>query len=176
MAKNIKYSLELFEKVCELIGNGRTLTSICEEEGMPAYSTVMYWLSEAEREKREGTAKRKYVGILERYAHAREKQADHLFEECLDIADSVPLEATINATTGKVTLKGEDYARARLRIDTRKWMAGKLRPKKYGDSLELKGDKENPITQPAGDTTISIAQLITDKLVIKRNEKLDEEY
>ncbi len=31
----------------------------------------------------------------------------------------------------------EAIQRSRLRIETRKWLMGKLKPKKYGDKLEL---------------------------------------
>jgi len=67
---------------------------------------------------------------------AREEQADRLFEECLAIADD---------TTGDVVMVGKggqvervdhgNIQRSRLRVDTRKWMAGKLAPKKYGDRV-----------------------------------------
>ena len=33
-------------------------------------------------------------------------------------------------------LDAEHVQRSRLRIDTRKWMAGKLAPKKYGEKIE----------------------------------------
>ena len=33
----------------------------------------------------------------------------------------------------------------RLRVDSRKWIAAKLKPKKYGDRTTLAGDKENPV-------------------------------
>ena len=34
----------------------------------------------------------------------------------------------------------------RLKADNRKWLLSKLAPKKYGDKLELSGDKESPLT------------------------------
>ena len=56
----------------------------------------------------------------EQYARAREVQADVLADEVIEIADTEP-----------------DPNRARVMIDARKWLAGKLRPKKYGDHLKL---------------------------------------
>jgi hypothetical protein len=58
--------------------------------------------------------------FLERYARAREAQADKLFKECLTIADAA---------------RPEDVNVARLRVDTRKWAAARLAPKKYGDRV-----------------------------------------
>ena len=58
--------------------------------------------------------------FLERYARAREAQADKLFKESLEIADK--------ATPENVSV-------ARLQVDTRKWAAARLAPKKYGDHI-----------------------------------------
>jgi len=74
---------------------------------MPSTSTVFRWLEQ-------------YAGFSELYARAREIQADMLADEILEIADSEI-----------------DTNRARVMIDARKWLAGKLRPKKYGDRVEL---------------------------------------
>jgi hypothetical protein len=72
----------------------------------------------------------------EQYARARELQADAIFDECLDIADEACNDFVID-DEGGVKIDHDAINRARLRIDTRKWMAGKMRPKKYGDKLDL---------------------------------------
>ena len=41
--------------------------------------------------------------------------------------------------------------RDRLRVDTRKWVASKMKPKKYGDKVELSGPGGGPITIAAVD-------------------------
>ena len=56
-----------------------------------------------------------------RDTRAREAQADKLFKECLEIADK--------ATPENVSV-------ARLQVDTRKWAAARLAPKKYGDHIQ----------------------------------------
>jgi hypothetical protein len=38
-----------------------------------------------------------------------------------------------------------DVQRARLQVDTRKWLLSKLAPKKYGERLELTGDPDRPL-------------------------------
>jgi hypothetical protein len=65
---------------------------------------------------------------------AREAQADKLFKESLEIADK--------ATPENVNV-------ARLQVDTRKWAAARLAPKKYGDRIshDVKGRGAN--FQPA---------------------------
>ena len=104
-----KFSQELFDAVCGEIANGKGLRAISKQDGMPNKSSVLRWIAADESGK-----------LRDQYARAKEEQADEIFDECLTIAD----EASV-----------EDVQQARLRIDTRKWMAGKLRPKKYGDKV-----------------------------------------
>lgn len=130
------FTQEKADYICQELAEGRSLRKICEEDGMPSAGTVCRWLAENEQ-------------FQKQYARAREAQADVLFEEILDISDE-------SHTTTKVVGHGEDaeevvvydsvaVQRNRLRVDARKWMAGKLRPKKYGEKLELSGDSENPL-------------------------------
>ncbi len=61
--------------------------------------------------------------FCEKYARAREAQAHRETDEIRRIADA--------ATP-------EDVQVARLKIDARKWRAGKLAPKVYGDTVDVK--------------------------------------
>lgn len=81
----------------------------------------------------------------DQYTRAKEQQADAFAEEMLDIVDDsrndwVERENSRNGTTF-VALNEEAISRARLRAETRKWLMGKMRPKKYGEksSIELTG-------------------------------------
>jgi hypothetical protein len=96
---------------------------------MPAASTVCRWLAQNEE-------------FRKQYAHARELQADALFDESLDIADDDNGDLVAEKEKDGTIVRGNSVAvqRARLRIDTRKWMAGKLRPKVYGDKLDLEAN------------------------------------
>ena len=68
----------------------------------------------------------------DRYARAREGQADHYFHEMIEIADE-PLKENVEAT------------RARNRIDVRKFAVARPAPKKYGDrvSHDVQGVSNN---------------------------------
>ena len=68
------------------------------------------------------------------YARARVERADLLAEEILEIADT--------PCTNQV-----EVAQQRNRLDTRKWLASKLAPKKYGDRLQV--DSKALAFQPA---------------------------
>lgn len=104
---------EIITQICVRLVEGESLRAICRDEEMPAISTVMLWLSQDEK-------------LSEQYARAKEEQADTIFQEVLEIAD---------------TATNEEVNVARLKIDARKWMAGKLRPKVYGDKIAVGGDK-----------------------------------
>ena len=66
---------------------------------------------------------------------ARELQAEYLIDEIVEIADDGSNDY-MQKKHGPV-VDQEHMGRSRLRIDTRKWAASKLAPKKYGDKLDL---------------------------------------
>lgn len=130
------FSDAMAAEICDRLCAGESLRTICRDEHMPVCSTVFVWLS-------------KHKAFAEQYARARDVQADAIFEEILDIAD--------DARNDWMERRGEDDAgwqangehiqRSRLRVDARKWMAGKLAPKKYGEktALELSGKDGAPL-------------------------------
>ena len=73
---------------------------------MPSHETIRRWQVDKE-------------GFYEMYAHAREMRADRIVDEIIDIADNEP-----------------DPHRARVMVDTRKWVASKFYPKMYADRPE----------------------------------------
>lgn len=94
---------------------------------MPGASTVFRWL-------------RTYSEFREQYEKAKEESADALAEEILDIADNGTndfMEKENNDGSTWWEYRTEAVQRSRLRVDTRKWIASKLKPKKYGDRTNL---------------------------------------
>jgi len=120
-----KYTDELALKICsETASSSKSLKTICEESGT-FVSTVFDWLT-------------KNATFSEMYARAKELQADYLAEEMLEIAEHTEEDHT--AFTG-----GNVVQRDKLRIETRKWIASKLKPRKYSDKIDLTtgGEKIN---------------------------------
>lgn len=68
------------------------------------------------------------------YGRAKEAQAHTLAAQCLAIADDGQSDTYIDAN-GKERTDNEVVARSRLRVDTRRWLAGKLAPKVFGDKI-----------------------------------------
>lgn len=119
----IKFSQSLFDDICERIADGESLRDICADEHMPSKSALFKWLNEKPE-------------IVDQYARAKEEQADAIFDEILNIADDARNDwMERNGEDEGWQVNGEHIQRSRLRIDARKWMAGKLRPKKYGDKV-----------------------------------------
>ena len=116
------------ETICREMAMGRALINICQDDGMPGYSTVGAWRATD-------------PDFQAMYAQAREEQADWHAEQIILIADTE-----------------EDAAKARNRIDARKWAASKLKPKVYGERLNLDGDLT--VRTPDDQIDARIAQLV----------------
>jgi hypothetical protein len=124
------YSDELAARICAELACGKSLRTVCKPEGMPGLETIFRWL----REKPE---------FRDQYAHAKNESADALVEEMLDIADDASGD---HDDEGRFV--SENVQRSKLRIDTRKWIAAKMKPKKFGDQIDVNhgGQNENPLT------------------------------
>ena len=133
------YSEELTADICERLANGESLRSVCRDPDMPTGKTVFTWM-------------RKHPEFLKQYALAKEESADALVEDMLDIADNetsspVLVDGVPLMVDGKPVMGVDSaaVARARLMVDTRKWAASKLKPKKYGDAMQLTGEGGGPV-------------------------------
>lgn len=117
-APSYKWTPEIEAEIFKRIGEGESLRKICDDDWLPSRETVHKRIvADAE--------------FADRYARAREAQADTLFDQILEIADDAS--GDWEETEGGPRLNAEHVQRSKLKIDARKWMAGKLRPKVYGD-------------------------------------------
>lgn len=114
------YSKKLEDIICERIALGSSLRSICKEEDMPAMSSVFKWLREVQ-------------GFSEHYENACGERTEAQREEILDISDG-----GIEIIKKSAEKKSSAIAQIiRLQVDSRKWLMSKMKPKKYGDKLDL---------------------------------------
>lgn len=124
------YTPELGDRICNELTLGKSLVKICKADDMPATVTIYRWLREHEE-------------FSNNYARARENQADLYADEIVEIADNT-----------------DDPQKARVQIDSRKWVSSKLKPKKYGDKLDVTSDGEklnNPYAQLTPDDLRKLA-------------------
>lgn len=129
MGRPSDYSRVIADLICERLAEGESLRAICRDEEMPAISTVMLWAI-------------RHKEFSEQYARAREQQAELYAAELIDIADEEPKHFVPDADGGvSERIDPAGIQRNKLRVDTRKWVASKLLPKKYGEksAVELSG-------------------------------------
>ncbi len=119
------YTPEITAAICRRLMEGESLRAICRDDAMPSTTAVCEWLAV-------------HKEFAEQYARAREVQADTLADEILEIADDASndwMQRNDPENPGWVA-NHDHIQRSRLRVDSRKWYAGKVAPKKYGDKLD----------------------------------------
>lgn len=124
------YDAAIAASICELTAtSAKSLSTITKEVGVK-YWTIVGWLRNNEE-------------FSQLYARAKEDQADFLAEEIIEIADDASQDVIqVDLGDGVVVEKeNKEFAnRSKIRIDARKWIASKLKPKKYGDKIEHSGE------------------------------------
>lgn len=115
-----------FDEFIGFIASGGHLAGFAKQWGIP-YTTMLTWIAVDSHRS-------------EMYARAREDRADVLADEIVAISDEVDV-VTKTLATGETVLELNPTAvqRNKLRVDARKWAASKLKPRTYGDKLELGG-------------------------------------
>lgn len=152
------WSKEDIEKTFKIIirkiaDDGFSLRKALREESMPGKDLFYKWIDEDESKK-------------EQYARATISRADNIFEDILDISDDQEGDVYID-NNGFEQTNHNVIARSKLRIDSRKWMLGKMQPKKYGDKIEVDQTNTN-INYNAGELTVDEAK--------KLNSAIEGEY
>jgi hypothetical protein len=122
---------------------------------MPDVKTVYLWMAQNET-------------FLQQYTKAKEDQADTLQEDILDIADTEPMQVVDDKGVARIDSAHVNWMR--LRIDSRKWIASKLKPKKYGERQILAGDADSPV-EVKTNTEVFDALLANLELVLQAKGK-----
>lgn len=120
MAYSEKEIDTIFKRIINAISiDNMSLRAALRMNGMPTSETFFKWI-DADKDK------------TIQYVRACEERADNIFEEILEIADDSSNDVRITED-GIQTVNSEIVQRSKLRVDARKWMLGKMNPKKYGD-------------------------------------------
>src|SRR3954447_18876650 len=110
-----RYSRELADEIGRRISSGDSLRKVCRDEGMPPEATVRNW------------ARSNTDGFAIAYHEARLLCVEAWSDQIIDISERNDI----------------DPQDKRVRIDTLKWLASKLNPRRYGDRLLI--DPESTI-------------------------------
>jgi hypothetical protein len=115
----------IFERIIEYICNGMALRKILKRKDTFNYRVWQKMISNED--------------YRIRYARACEERADFIFDDMMRIADTPKKgkEITTKPDGSIETKVGDMLGHRKLQVDTRKWILGKLNPKKYGDSSRL---------------------------------------
>jgi len=165
-AKRVNYTPAIVNRLCDWLISGKSLRSFCSKTGTPSKSTVMRWLL-------------KFEDFRDQYAIARTMQAETHVDEMIEIADTeckqpIVHEGKAVEVNGKIlmTVTSAGVSHARLRIETRKWVAVKMAPKKYGEQ------EKHVIKSPEGTGVLKIPTIATmdewDKMNDENNADLLE--
>ena len=107
-----------WKTICEQISIGKSLSTAIKAEGMPSYHCVMLMIKNNPE----------FRGMYEK---AIENRADRLAEEILELADEQMPEGL------EGPLASAWVQQKRMQVDARKWVASKLKPKVYGDRIDV---------------------------------------
>ena len=105
-----EYHAAIRRQLCAMVADGMTRSSACKALGINT-SQVTTWIKKNEE-------------FAAEWRQARDAQITILADELLEIADA-PMKDVV------------DVARAKLRIDTRKWLLARWKPREYGDRAQV---------------------------------------
>jgi len=122
-----------WQTICEQMSIGKSLSTAIKAEGMPSYHAVMLMIKNNPE-------------FRAMYEKAIENRADRLAEEILELAD----EQMPDGLEGPMASAW--VQQKRMQVDARKWVASKLKPKVYGDRIDM----------TVTDTRISVMDALKD--------------
>lgn len=117
------YTQELADRICEELSEGVSLRTVCLDENMPNASTVFRWLRTNEE-------------FCKQYERACDERTETQQEIIIGMGD----DAIKHAETADPKAAGAVVSAYKLKADNLKWSMSKMKPKKYGDKLDVTSD------------------------------------
>lgn len=138
-----KYTKKLGDEICERLAEGESLRSICRDDDKPSKSSVFRWLLAHDDKNLDS--------FRDQYTHAREIQAEGIFDEVLDIADNSANDWMTREIKGGLEIEvpnSEVIRRSEIRINTRFKVLARMLPRKYGDLVSKDGEPTKQALEP----------------------------
>jgi hypothetical protein len=113
----VPYNHDIGLEICSRLIEGEKIKDICRDKDMPAERTL--W---------------------QPYARAREKQMERWADEIVEIADDSSgdyIQKERNGGQIEFVVDQENVQRSRLRIETRKWVMGKMAANRFADKVNV---------------------------------------
>lgn len=158
----VPYSEDVAQRILEQVEEGRTMSSICSDPGMPNRRSVHVWL-------------RTKVEFAKLYELAKERQGDVYFDKVIDVAegrlDKQILDAMKVKTTKDESPNSQRHMIVQLReqlIRAYQYAAAKRNPRNYGDKqqMEVVGNVSKTITN------VTRIEIVAPQMVTKSGEPL----
>jgi len=111
-SKHVQYSKQIADDIIEWMCSGGSVRQYAKQPNTPSESTIYRWI-DADKDE-----------FGSRYTRAREMRVELLVDKMQELADDVKEDALA-------------IAKAKLQIETIRWYAEKVKPKVYGDKLEI---------------------------------------
>jgi hypothetical protein len=142
---------KVFLDIIQEIELGRSLKNILDNESsLIDRSTFYRWLNDNPER-------------IELYKRATEIRADNIFDDMLELADDGSKDYYYDVN-GNRQQSMVAVNRSRLQLDTRKWVLGRMNPKKYSEKLDI----------TSGGDKLKVVPIIGMQIINQEEEKIAE--
>jgi transposase len=125
-----KWTQEIEDEICERLSRGEPLRAICRLEGFPEWTTVYNWMESRD-------------GFSERVARARENGVEAIAQDTLAMIDAEP--RYVEDAKGGTRIDAGYVQWLKLRTEQRMKLLACWSPNRYGNRVQVAGDKNNPL-------------------------------
>jgi transposase-like protein len=132
------FTAEMAEWILDELADGRTLSEVCRDYGMPARSTVRSWVKQDPEE------------FAARFREARETGYEAMADDIIAISDDDGGDRTVRRRkdgTADTVVDQQNINRSRLRVSTRRWILSKVLPRIYGDRPDPTEQQSNEMAE-----------------------------
>jgi len=125
-----KWTQEIEDDICKRLSQGEPLRAICRTEGYPEWNTFYSWMERSE-------------ALSARVALARENGVEAIAQDTLAMIDSEP--RYIEDAKGGTRIDAGYVQWLKLRTEQRMKLLACWSPNRYGNRVQVAGDKDNPL-------------------------------
>ena len=125
-----KWTQEIEDEICDRLSRGEPLRAICRTEGFPEWTTVYNWIEGRE-------------AFSERVARAREHGVEAIAQDTLAMIDAPPQLVVDNNGVSRIDPAYVQWTK--LRTEQRMKLLACWSPNRYGNRVQVAGDKNNPL-------------------------------
>ena len=125
-----KRTPEVVKEICDRLSNGEPLRAICRDSHIPNWDTVYDWMARDE-------------GFALQVAQARENGVEAIAQDTLAMIDAPPQVVVDNNGVSRIDPAYVQWTK--LRTEQRMKLLACWSPNRYGNRVQVAGDKENPL-------------------------------